>query len=561
MSKHVVFQSAQDMPPMAVSLSDMGFNKTGSWRYLKPVYEEKLAPCRVSCPAGTDWPRVLTLAAEGRFSDAWRLIREENPLPGVCGRVCYHPCEAACNREHFDGAVSIQALERFIADACFDLRPETPQREQRSEQVAVVGSGPAGLACAYSLARQGVGVTVLEAAREPGGMLRLAIPSYRLPRHILDKEIADIAALGVEFRLRAPVSSSDDVEELWQSYDAVFLATGAHHSRALQIPGEEDAGVMTGLEFLKSVNAGHDIQIGQRVIVIGGGNTAMDAARTALRLGVRPMVVYRRTRAEMPAIAEEIEEAEQEGIEFVFLAAPQEIRRAGNTLEVECIRMGLGDPDASGRRRPVPISNSEFVIETDCVLKAVGEEPELPFLSESMETSAGLVIHNPQGLLEREGIFIGGDAQSGPSTVIDAIASGKEAAKAIQLYLKHRSVRAPQRRDKRSLTPEITFEDLNFDYFMPAPRAEAPHLAPSTRIANFSEVKGAISREQAIAEAQRCFSCGVCNFCDNCRVFCPDVAISRMDGAYAINAEFCKGCGICAEECPRGVISLVEEER
>ncbi len=561
MSKQVVFQSAREMPPMAISLNDMGFNKTGGWRYLKPVYLEKLAPCRVSCPAGTDWPRVLTLAAEGQFIDAWRLIRAENPLPGICGRVCYHPCEAACNREHFDGAVSIQALERFIADACLDLRPETHQREPRSERVAVVGSGPAGLACAYFLARQGVGVTVLEAAREPGGMLRLAIPSYRLPRDILDKEIEDIAALGVKFQPGTRISSHVELEELWQSFDALFIATGAHHSRPLKIPGEDNAGVMTGLEFLRSVNADHDIEIGKRVIVIGGGNTAMDAARTALRLGAHPTVVYRRTRAEMPAIAEEIEEAEQEGIEFIFLAAPRQIRRVGNTLEVECIRVELGAPDASGRRHPVPIPNSEFVIETDCVLKAVGEEPELPFLSESMETSAGLVIHNPKGLLEREGIFIGGDAQSGPSTVIDAIASGKQAAKAIQLYLQHGHVRPPKRRDKRSLTEEIAFEHLNPDYFTPAPRADAPHLVPSTRTASFSEVKGAISREQAIAEAQRCFSCGVCNFCDNCRVFCPDVAISRVDSAYAVNAEFCKGCGICAEECPRGVISLVEEER
>lgn len=558
MSKPVVFQSAREMPPLAVSLADMGFNKTGGWRYLRPVYQEKLTPCRVGCPAGTDWPRVLALAAEGEFSDAWRLIREENPLPGICGRVCYHPCESACNRQHFDGAVAIQSLERFIADACFDLPPEHPQKEQRPERVAVVGSGPAGLACAYFLARQGVGVTVLEAAREPGGMLRLAIPSYRLPREVLDKEIEDIAALGVEFRLGAPLSSSDDVEKLWQSYDAVFLATGAHHSHALQIPGEDNAGVMTGLEFLKSVNAGHEIQIGKRVIVIGGGNTAMDAARTALRLGAHPTVVYRRTRAEMPAITEEIEEAEQEGIEFVFLAAPKEIRRVGNTLAVECIRMELGAPDASGRRRPVPIPNSEFVMETDCVLKAVGEEPELPFLAESIKTSAGLLIHYP---MEREGIFIGGDAQSGPSTVIDAIASGKQAAKAIQLYLHHRRVRAPKRRDKRGHTAEIAFQQLNLNYFTAAPRAQAPHLAASTRTKNFAEVKGAISQEQAISEARRCFSCGVCNFCDNCRVFCPEVAISRVDGAYAIHADFCKGCGICAEECPRGVISLIEEER
>ena len=561
MSKQVVFKGAQEMPPMAVSLEDMSFNKTGSWRYLRPVYQEKLAPCRIGCPAGTDWPHVLDLISEEKLSEAWRLIKEENPLPGVCGRVCYHPCESACNRRHFDEAVSIQALERFVADACLDSKREIPRIERRSERVAIVGSGPAGLACAHSLARQGFQVTVFEAESEPGGMLRVAIPSYRLPREVLDREIEDIASLGVEFTLSAPIGSRVDLEELWQRYEALFIATGAHQSRPLHIAGEENAGVMTGLEFLKAVNAGRRVDMGQRVIVIGGGNTAMDAARTALRRGARPVILYRRTRAEMPAIAEEVEEAEQEGIEFVFLAAPREIQIVKNTLELECVRMKLDAPDASGRRRPVPIVGSEFVIEADCILKAVGEEPELSFLSESIQTSAGILVSNPRSLLEREGLFIGGDAQSGPSTVIEAIASGKAAARAIQRYLQNRQPGAAKRKVKRSVPEEIPFERLNLDYFRTVPRAHVSHLPASSRIESFSEIKGSLSCKQAVAEAQRCFSCGVCNFCDNCRVFCPDVAISRRNGAYAIDAEFCKGCGICAEECPRGVISLIEEER
>jgi len=556
MSPQVVFKSAEEMPPMAVSLADMSHNKTGGWRYLRPVYREKLAPCRIACPAGTDWPRVLALLSERKFVEAWQLIKQENPLAGVCGRVCYHPCEAVCNRKHFDEAVSIQALERFVADSCFELNREFPLIERKEKRVAIVGSGPAGLSCGYFLAKEGFQATIFEAESEPGGMLRVGIPAYRLPREILNKEIEDIAALGVEFELNTRLGSDLDLERLWQRYDAVFIATGAHRSRPLQILGEDERGVLTGLEFLKAVNAGQNVNIGRRVLVIGGGNTAIDAARTALRLGARPLIVYRRTRTEMPAIPEEIEEAEHEGIEFVYLAAPQKIQRFDGKLEVEFMRMELGAPDASGRRSPIPIPGSEFVMEADSVLKAVGEEPDLSLLSERLETSTGIVMNNPRGLLERAGIFIGGDAQTGPSTVIDAIASGKKAARAIMHYLK-----ADRAQTEAKLFEEVPFERLNLEYFTLQPRSEAPYLPIAERMKSFSEVKGPLSLEQALKEARRCFSCGVCNFCDNCRIFCPDVAVSRKNGAYEIDLEYCKGCGICAQECPRGVISLIEEER
>ncbi len=571
MSPQVIFKSAEEMPPMAVSLADMSHNKTGGWRYLRPVYQEKLAPCRAGCPAGTDWPRVLALLSERKLIEAWQLIKEENPLPGVCGRVCYHPCEAVCNRKHFDEAVSIQALERFVADACFELKRRQSRSlniERKAERVAIVGSGPAGLSCAYFLAKDGFQITVFEAESEPGGMLRVGIPQYRLPREILNREIEDIAALGVEFELNTRIGSDIDLEKLWQRYDAVFIATGAHRSRPLQIPGEDEAGrqgrCLTGLEFLKAVNAGSQPRsrlIGQRVLVIGGGNTAIDAARTALRLGARPVVIYRRTRTEMPAIPEEIEEAEHEGIEFVYLAAPQKIQRVDSKLEVEFIRMELGAPDAGGRRRPIPIPGSEFVMEADSVIKAVGEEAELPFLPERLETSRGVVMSNPRGLLERAGVFIGGDAQSGPSTVIEAIASGKHAAHAIMRYLKEGDWQKAKSQGPKAKKEGIAFERLNLDYFVSQPRSEVPYLPIAERVTSFSEVKGALSLELALKEARRCFSCGVCNFCDNCRVFCPDVAVSRKNGAYEINLEFCKGCGICAQECPRGVIALIEEER
>ncbi len=550
MKTPIVFTSEQEMPPMAVSLADMGHNRTGSWRYLRPIYSEKLAPCTGACPAGNDIPRIMSLVAEGRHVAAWRLLRATSPLPGVCGRVCYHPCESACNRKDFDEALSVAAIERFLADECFDLEDEIPSRARRAERVAVVGSGPAGLTCAYFLAKDGYSVTVFEAESEPGGMLRVGIPQYRLPRAVLDREIESIARWGVEFTVNTRIGRDIDLEKLWEQHEAVFIATGAHRSRPLGIPGEELA--LTGLEFLKRVNAGDSVQIGKRVLVIGGGNTAMDAARTALRLGARPLVVYRRTRGEMPAISEEIAEAEHEGIQFEFLAAPQTIRRLHGQLEVQFIRMQLGEPDQSGRRRPVPIPGSEFVMRADSILKAVGEEPELSFLSDSVETSEGIVISHAQGLLERAGIFIGGDAQTGPSTVVQAIGAGREAARAIQSFLRGgRKPKAVKLEEARR---------VNFSYFAHAPRVPTEHLPVSERITSFSESKQPISAELARAEAKRCFSCGVCNYCDNCWVFCPDAAIARVNGTYEVNYDFCKGCGVCAEECPRNVISLMEEE-
>jgi len=550
MKKPIVFTSEHEMPPMAVSLADMGHNRTGSWRYLRPVYSEKVAPCKNACPVGNDIPRILSLVSEGRYEDAWRLFRETSPLPGVCGRVCYHPCESFCNRKNFDEALSVAAIERFVSDACFDLEDRIAERPRRSEKIAIVGSGPAGLACAYFLAKDGYAVTVFERATTPGGMLRLGIPSYRLPREVLDRELALIARWGVEFRTNTTIGQDVEIERLWEQYDALFIATGAHHSRALNIPGEELA--LTGLEFLKAVNAGQTVHIGKRTLIIGGGNTAMDCARTALRLGAQPVVVYRRTREEMPAIAEEIEEAEHEGVQFEFLAAPVAIRTRGGKLEVQCIRMQLGEPDASGRRRPVPIPGSDFTTLADSVLKAVGEEPELSFLSETLQTSEGIVIQRSRGLLERAGIFIGGDAQTGPSTVAQAMRSGKEAARAIGSFL--RGERRP-----KSIKLEEALR-VNFNYFLHKPRVPTPQMPVAERIASFAETKRSISAEQARAEAGRCFSCGVCNTCDNCWVFCPDAAIARVDGTYEVNYDFCKGCGVCAEECPRNVISLVEEE-
>ena len=358
-------------------------NKTGSWRYVKPVHEEKMPPCNNACPAGNDIQGFIKLIREEKLLDAWRLIKKTSPLPGVCGRVCPHPCEKECNRRKYDEAMSIHILERLVADYAISQKATEKSRvAPKKEKIAVVGSGPAGLSCAYFLAQEGYQVTVFEALPEVGGMLRVGIPRYRLPRKILDKEITDIEALGVIFKTNARIKDINELKE----YDAVFIAAGAHVSRKLNIPGEDAAGVISGTEFLRQLSLNGKSKIGKNVIVVGGGNTAIDAARSAIRLGSKATIVYRRTRDEMPAVEDEIEAVGKEGIEIVYLAAPTKIiAQGGKIKEVECVRMKLGAPDASGRKRPVPIEGATFKIKADTVITAVGEASDLSLLPKDVK--------------------------------------------------------------------------------------------------------------------------------------------------------------------------------
>ena len=549
----IAFASEREMPPMAVSLGTTLVNKTGSWRYLRPIYAEKKPPCNHGCPAGNDIQGFIALILKGRLAEARELLCETNPFPSITGRVCHHPCELECNRREFDEPLSIRALERLAGDEG-DKMGLRPPEEKFEERIAIVGSGPAGLACAYFLARRGYRVTIFEAEREPGGMLRWGIPEYRLPKAVLDRELALLRDLGIEFRTGVMVGQDIRLEEL--DADATFLAVGATAGVELELPGLEAAGILHGLEFLKRVNFGERVELGEHVAVIGGGNTAMDAARVALRLGVKPQVVYRRTRAEMPAIPEEVEAALEEGIEFLFLAAPIEILTADGRLKgARFTKMELGPPDGSGRRRPIPLPGSEFELELDNLILAVGERPDLSLLPQGVKLKEGRV--NDPALVKtlKASIFAGGDAATGAGTVVEAIASGRRGAEAIHRFL--RGLPEPEE-EEPVLVP---FERINLDYFKPRPRLQGRTLAVPQRVANFSEVELGFTTEQGILEAERCFSCGVCNQCDNCITYCPDVAISRHDDEYEVDYDYCKGCGICAEECPRWVIDLIEEEK
>lgn len=530
--------SASDHLAMAVSTDSMAFNHTGSWRFLRPEMTEKLAPCRRRCPAGTDIPRVLGLVAENRIPEAWQTILQTNPLPAICGRVCYAPCESECTRAQLDEGLSVQSIERLIGEQAlgFELPDSPPRREER---VAIVGSGPAGLTCAYFLAACGLAVTVYEAESFPGGMLRVGIPAYRLPRSILVGEIERIARMGVEFVTECRIGVDRDLEAIRKEVDAVFVATGAHRSRRIPIPIDTDPRIMSGLTFLRRLNLGEAPSIGQRVVVIGGGNTALDAARASLRLGAAVTVLYRRGRDQMPAHPSEIEEAKAEGVAFRFLQSPVSAHAGPTSVEVEFINMELGPLDESGRARPVPVPGSNHVVEADTLIVAVGEQPDLEFYNTA------------------PGIFLGGDAAAGPSTVVDAVASGRSAATEILTFLGiDGAVRAKTRR------PGVTFvkEGLQFAYFPVAPRVHTRVLPVRNRLGGFAEVVATISQESAVHEAARCISCGVCNACGQCWVYCPDAAISPVEGGYSIDLDYCKGCGICAAECPRDVIRLVEEE-
>jgi 2-oxoacid:acceptor oxidoreductase delta subunit (pyruvate/2-ketoisovalerate family) len=581
MKQKVILKRLQDIPPISISLGTMLWNKTGTWRYLKPRYVMKTPPCNEACPAGNDIEGFMVLTREGKFREAWELIKEENPFPGVCGRVCYHPCESSCNRGEYDEALSIHAIERFLAHSQMERKSErhTPKM-RRKEKVAIIGSGPAGLTCAYHLARMGYGVTVFEAHSAPGGVLRMGIPEYRLPRSILDHEISDIQSWGVEIKTNIRIGKDVTFRDL-KAFQAIFIATGAHQSRNLNVEGGHLEGVLSGLDLLKQIRMGERPSLGKKVIVIGGGNVAIDVSRSALRLGVGTVeIYYRRSRAEMPAISEEVDEAFREGVKIHFLVSPIKVLgKEGQAVGLECVKMTLGEPDATGRRKPVPIEGSTFRVDADTIISAIGEVPDLSFLPHEVSLNNGLIQVDEMGLVHVKGFFAGGDVSSPIHTVVGAIGSGKRAALAIHEYLQggwmRDKLQMVQVGKKGTISmkkyfhppqgeanpPVIPFKEINTDYFEHQPKIPSPSLSVEERKGTFEEIFSSLTEEMAKKEATRCFNCGVCNGCDNCWIYCPDLAVKRKKDRYEIDYDYCKGCGICFEECPRGAILLEEEGR
>ncbi len=492
----------------------------------KAAIEKRGYPsCRVTCPAGVNAQGYIALISQGKFREALEVVRRAMPLAGVCGRVCTHPCETDCERGKLDEPISIRALKRFIADYELKVGREktTPIERTKEDKVAIVGSGPAGLACAYDLVQKGYPVTVFEAMPLAGGLLRYGIPEYRLPNEVLDNDIGYISELGVEIKTNTPV---EDVAQLFEKgYKAVFLGTGAGVSQKMGIPQEETKGVIYALDFLKQVNSGAKFSLGERVAVIGGGNAAIDAARVASRLGAKQVdVIYRRSRAEMPAEAGEVNEAEREGVQLHILASPVKVlRQNGRLTGIECIRMELGEPDASGRRRPIPVAGSEFAMDVDNVIMAIGQAVDKAGLPEELTYTGWGTLSVDSVTLETDisGVFAGGDVVSGPADVIGAIATGKEAAESISRYLSGTDLR--QGRPK----PITRVKEVPKDGVQPGSRAEMPTLDPGRRDGSFTEVELGFDEKTAIEEAKRCLNCAACSECLECLKVCEAEAINH----------------------------------
>lgn len=521
----------------------------------------KVAPCEAACPAGIDVPRYVRQVAQGRFSEALATIRERIPFPLVCGYACVHPCEAKCGRAQYEGPVAIRMLKRVAAELGSNV-PLPPALAKTGRKAAIIGAGPCGLTAAYYLALLGHEATVFEALEQSGGMLRYGIPQYRLPDEVVDADIGLIEQSGVNILTGTRVASAEAL--LGQGYDAVFIASGAWRAASMGIPGEDGPGVLKGIAFLEAVNAGTAPAIGAKVIVVGGGDTAIDAARVSRRLGAEVVQVYRRTRAEMPASAEEIDAALDEGVKMEFLTAPLSIEPGA----MRCIRMALGAADASGRPRPEPVAGSEFTFAASTVIMAIGQEVEVPAQSVAREKN-GVVRADPYSLATSvPGIFAGGDAVTGPATIIDAIAQGRVAGAAIDRFLGGDG-------DLERFAGDRTAAEAPPTAARGSGRLAWTHIAAPARLGSFALVEQAYAEDGAMREATRCLSCDLlsydvkvdaarCKDCGYCKQVCGPDVFTRSDGFnasgyrpyLAAKAENCIGCLRCLYVCPDFAISV-----
>ncbi|PLX52255.1 MAG: hypothetical protein C0611_08355 [Desulfobacteraceae bacterium] len=554
-------------------------NKTGTWRFVRPKYHEKTAPCSAACPAGEDIARIEMLSNQGRYQDALETILLENPFPSVCGRVCFHPCETVCNRAGFDDPVAIHALERFIGDTAIrdELTLKLKKLPENGKTVCIVGAGPSGLAAGYFLSKLGYSCDIYEARSEPGGILRWVIPRYRLPDDVVFSEIERIKKTGVKIICNTPVTQNF-LQNVKDRYHALFIGCGHGRSLKMNIPGETKT--FDGLEFLNLLRKRKALPSNETVAVIGGGNTAIDCARSLVRLGATTTLVYRRRKQDMPAFKNEVEMADKEGVRIMELYSPLEINEDDGeyVLSLQKIETSGMETD-SGRARVIPDSQTTQHLRVQKIIVAIGAEPSVPWQFPSHKNTEALYLTHCTFTASEPPLLFGGDLTNTIKSVTDAVASGKQAAMALDIFFKQGRHAITDRLNSclvgngpalsmecymggKRLTRNphiVSNNDINLDYFSQTPRVEPESLAIKKRMNSFDEIEATFTIEQAMEETRRCFNCGICNACDNCRIFCPEIAVILQDAKRQINLDYCKGCGICVFECPRSAMDLEEE--
>jgi len=554
-------------------------NKTGTWRFVRPKYHEKTAPCSAACPAGEDIARIEMLSNQGRYQDAIATILIENPFPAVCGRVCFHPCETACNRGGFDDPVAIHALERFIGDIAIrdDLTLKLKKFPVNGKNVCIVGAGPSGLAAGYFLSQLGYSCDIYEARSEPGGVLRWGIPRYRLPDAVVKSEIERIKKTGVKIICNTPMTQNL-LQDVKDRYHAIFIGCGHGRSLKMNIPGETMA--FDGLEFLNRLRNGKAVSPNGTAAVIGGGNTAIDVARSLVRLGSTTTLVYRRRKQDMPAFKDEVEMAEKEGVRIMELYSPLEINEDNGEYVLSLQRMKTSGMETDrGQARVIPEGQNTHHLRVQKIIVAIGAEPSSPWQLPLHKNAETLYLSHCSFTASDPPLLFGGDLTNTIKSVTDAVASGKQAAMALDIFFKQGRHAITDRLNSclvgngPALSMEcytggnrlarnshiVSHDDINLDYFSQTFRVESKSIAIDKRMNSFDEIEATFTIKQVMEETRRCFNCGICNACDNCRIFCPEIAVILQGSERKINLDYCKGCGICVFECPRSAMDLEEE--
>jgi 2-oxoacid:acceptor oxidoreductase delta subunit (pyruvate/2-ketoisovalerate family) len=593
LAKTYAFNSWRDITPLNISLGTMLHNRTGSWRFIRPIYEDKVPACQNACPAGNDIEGWIKHLEKGDYENAYWHLKREQPFPAILGRICFNFCEDACNRNPLDQCVSIKELERFVGDQVSGAKPYPDLPAYNGKCIAVVGSGPAGMSAAYFARLLGFKVTIYEKLTVMGGILRVGIPAYRLPRELVATELDRLSRMGIKMHPATEIGKDISLAELRDKNDYIFLGTGVHASMKLGIPQEDESHcIISGLDLLIRTALGDTVELGKQVVIIGGGNTAIDCARSALRLGSEATIVYRRSENEMPAHPQEILEARQEGVRFRFLAAPEKIvLNADRTIKTMlCCEMQLGPADESGRRRPVKKKGASFEVIADTVVSAIGEKPVFEYLQDNLTTKNERVVvqENLMAHVRDDAgakVFAGGDIIDVAHTVVHAVASGKKAAIAMDCDRNGSDFGFIMEKIRIGDGPAISFaaykgwqpvnpvsqnqqwvlksENIVYDYFKTIPRIKPRVKDADTRKHTFSIYKDTLAPNAAKQEAARCMHCGRCTECDNCLIFCPDMSVLVKENnrfGYRVDYDYCKGCGICFTECPRHAITMIDEE-